>query len=162
MSQHSKTAPTFDEEYGGGGEGGVVPGRAGAAAASALTAGAAASQAARAKTQKELGTSSQAVKPQVASTGQGQPHCCSITLSITLSITPLSMLLPEQLRQAILPDVIVVHTSVVCMYLRALALWLVFGLYPGHFCMLLSATTSTIHGLKTSSGPLQAVVHVES
>lgn len=81
MSHHSKTAPTSDEEYGDGGEGGVVPGSAGASA-SALTAGAAASQAARAKTQKELGTSSQAVNLQAASTGQGQPHCCSVTASI--------------------------------------------------------------------------------
>lgn len=87
MSQHSKTAPTFDEEYGSGSEDGVVPGRAGAAATSALTAGTAASQAARAKPQKVVGTSGQA-----ATTGQGQPHCCSVT--------PFTRLLFEQSRQA--------------------------------------------------------------
>lgn len=83
MSQHSKTAATFDEEYGGGGEDGAVPGRAGAASTSGLTAGTAASQAARAKTQKDVGTSGQAGKPQVASTGQGQP-CCKMLLNHTL------------------------------------------------------------------------------
>ena len=73
MSQHSKTVPTFDEEYGDDDEDDVVSDQSSAASFSAKTAGTLASQAARAKTQEGLGTSSRAVDPQAASSTTGQP-----------------------------------------------------------------------------------------
>ena len=80
MSQHSKTAPTVDEEYGDDDEeGDVVSGKLSAASSSGLTTSTAASQAARAKTQEGLAISGRAVNPQAASSTTGQPNCRSFT-----------------------------------------------------------------------------------